>query len=126
MQSDSGQSSGIIHSAAVCRDFGADFWRHNLTECVALVTDAEAQLALSAALQRVARWSGAEMVTESDNKAEPVMVPTAAAALAIARQLQLAVRAEAIAAIRRLRGEGRSWGDRLDTWLRRITRWRRR
>jgi hypothetical protein len=66
------------------------------------------------------------MVTESDNKAEPVMVPTAAAALAIARQLQLAVRAEAIAAIRRLRGEGRSWGDRLDTWLRRITRWRRR
>ena len=74
-----------------------------------MVTEAEARLALSAALQRVARWSGAEMVAESGGKAESVMVPTAAAALAIARLLELAARGEAIAAIRRLRGEGRSW-----------------
>jgi hypothetical protein len=74
-----------------------------------LVTDAETRLALYAALQRVARWSGAEMITQSNGKAESVMVPTAAAGLAIARKLELAARAEAIAAIRRLRGEGRSW-----------------
>jgi hypothetical protein len=74
-----------------------------------LVTDTEARLALSAALQRVARWSGAETVIQSNGKAESVVVPTPAAALAIARQLEFAARAEAIAAIRRLRGEGRSW-----------------
>jgi len=74
-----------------------------------MVTDADARLALSAALQRVARWSGAEMVTQSNGKAESVMLPAAASALAIARQFELAARAEAIAAIRRLRGEGRSW-----------------
>jgi hypothetical protein len=39
----------------------------------------------------------------------PERYPTPAAALAIARQLEFAARAEAIAAIRRLRGEGRSW-----------------
>jgi hypothetical protein len=49
------------------------------------------------------------MVTQPNGKAESAMVPTAAAALAIARQLEFAARAEAIAAIRRLRGEGRSW-----------------
>jgi hypothetical protein len=74
-----------------------------------LVTSAEAQLALSAALQRVARWSGAEMVAQPNGTAEPVMVPTAGAALSVARQLELAARAEAIAAIRQLRGDGRSW-----------------
>ena len=93
----------------VCQGFGADFWRQNLTEGVALVTNAETRLALSAALQRVARWSGAEMVSQSNGKADSVMAPTASAALAIARQLELAARAEAITAIRRLRGEGRSW-----------------
>jgi hypothetical protein len=49
------------------------------------------------------------MVIQSKGEAESVVVPTAAAALAIARQLEVAARAEAIAAIRRLRGEGRSW-----------------
>ena len=106
-----GRSSGIAHSAPICHDFGADFWRQNLTEGVALVTgvEADARLALSAAVQRVARWSGAEMVTRSNGKADSVMVPTPTAALAIARQLELSARAEVIAAIRRLRGEGRSW-----------------
>ena len=74
-----------------------------------MLTDADARLALSAALQRVARWSGAEMVTQSNGKADSVMLPAAASALAVARQFELAARAEAIAAIRRLRGEGRSW-----------------
>ena len=74
-----------------------------------MVTDVEARLALSATLRRVARWSGAKMISQSNDKAESVMVPTAAAALAIARQLELAARCEAIGAIRRLRAEGFSW-----------------
>jgi len=72
-----------------------------------MVPDPEARLALSAAIQRVASWSGAEMVTRSNNPA--VKVPTPATVLTIARQLELAARSEAVAAVRRLRQEGRSW-----------------
>ena len=62
-------------------------------------TDPEAALALGAAVQRVAHWSGAGTP------------PPAAAVVTIARRLELAARAEVVSAVERLRADGVSWGQ---------------
>jgi hypothetical protein len=60
-------------------------------------TNPETALALAAAVQRVASWTGA---------ATP---PDAAAVVTIARRLEIAAHAEVERAVRRVREEGQSW-----------------
>lgn len=60
-------------------------------------TDPETSLALAAAVQRVATWTGA---------ATP---PSPATVVTIARRLELAAHAEVERAVRRVREEGQSW-----------------
>ena len=61
-------------------------------------TDPETRLALAAAVQRLANWTGA---------AGP---PSPAAMVTIARRLELAAHAEVERAVRRVREEGQGWG----------------
>jgi hypothetical protein len=60
-------------------------------------TDPETALVLGAAVQRVARWTGAGTP------------PSPAAVVSIARQLEIAVHTEVVAALRRLREDGETW-----------------
>src|ERR1700691_1723606 len=61
-------------------------------------TDPEARLALAAAVQRLANWTGAPMVP-----------PPPAVVVTIARRLDLAAHAEVERAVRRVREEGQGW-----------------
>src|ERR1700691_2926931 len=60
-------------------------------------TDPETRLALAAAVQRLANWTGV------------AMPPSPATVVTIARKLELAAHAEAERAIRRVREEGQDW-----------------
>ena len=60
-------------------------------------TDPETRLALAAAVQRLANWTGA------------AMPPSPAAVVTIARRLELAAHAEVERAVRRVREEGQGW-----------------
>ena len=60
-------------------------------------TDPETRLALAAAVQRLANWTGA------------AMPPSPAVVVTIARRLELAAHAEVERAVRRVREEGQGW-----------------
>lgn len=60
-------------------------------------TDPETRLALAAAVQRLANWTGT------------AMPPSPAAVVTIARGLELAAHAEVERAVRRVREEGQGW-----------------
>jgi hypothetical protein len=62
-----------------------------------MATDPETRLALAAAVQRLASWTGA------------AMPPSSAAVVTIARRLELAAHAEVERAVRRVREEGQGW-----------------
>jgi hypothetical protein len=62
-----------------------------------LPTDPETRLALAAAVQRLANWTGA------------AVPPSSANVVTIARRLELAAHAEVERAVRRVREEGQGW-----------------
>jgi hypothetical protein len=61
-------------------------------------TDPETRLALDAAVQRLANWTGA------------AVPPSPAAVVTLARRLERAAHAEVDRAVRRVREEGQGWG----------------
>ena len=60
-------------------------------------TDPETSLALAAAVQRLANWTGA------------ALPPSPATVVTVARRLEIAAHAEVERAVRRVREEGRDW-----------------
>ena len=70
------------------------------------MTEEELATAAAAAVARMGRQLGAEVVPEG---ADPAQLLASAAALRVARQVELAARAEVRVHIRRAREDGQSW-----------------